>query len=49
MRIAYVSLHWPRTRNNGVGKKIQSQIGTWNAMGHETRLFMHTTPHEPQS
>lgn len=49
MRIAYVSLHWPRTRDSGVGKKIQSQIDAWNAMGHETRLFMHTSRHEPLS
>lgn len=49
MRIAYVSLHWPRTRNSGVGKKIQSQITSWKAMGHEARLFMHTSNHEPQS
>lgn len=49
MRIAYINLHWPRTRNSGVGKKIQSQIAAWRAMGHEVRLFMHTTPWEPQS
>jgi glycosyltransferase involved in cell wall biosynthesis len=49
MRIAYISLHWPRTRDSGVGKKIQSQISTWNAMGHEARLFMHTSRHEPAS
>lgn len=47
MRIAYVSLHWPRTRNSGVGKKIQSQIAAWKARGHEARLFMHTSQHEP--
>ncbi|MBI5943852.1 MAG: glycosyltransferase family 4 protein [Chloroflexi bacterium] len=49
MRIAYVSLHWPRTRNSGVGKKIQSQVAAWNGTGHEARLFMHTSQHEPQS
>ena len=49
MRIAYVSLHWPRTRNTGVGKKIQSQLAAWNAMGHETRLFMHASRYEPAS
>lgn len=49
MRIAYVSLHWPRTRNSGVGKKIASQLSVWNAMGHEVRLFMHTTQYEPPS
>ena len=49
MRIAYVSLHWPRTRNTGVGKKIQSQITAWRSRGHEARLFMHTSKQEPAS
>lgn len=49
MRIAYVSLHWPRTQNSGVGRKIRSQMQAWIARGHETRLFMHTVLHEPQS
>lgn len=49
MRIAYVSLHWPRTRNSGVGKKIQSQIRTWQSRGHDAQLFMHTEQHEPAS
>lgn len=49
MRIAYVSLHWPRTRNSGVGKKIKSQIAAWNAAGHEARLFMHSAQYEPPS
>jgi hypothetical protein len=49
MRIAYISLHWPRTRNTGVGKKIQSQITAWRSRGHEARLFMHTSRHEPAS
>lgn len=49
MRIAYVSLQWPRTRESGVGKKIQSQLAAWNARGHEARLFMHASFHEPQS
>ena len=49
MRIAYVSLHWPRTRNTGVGKKIQSQITAWRSRGPEARLFMHTSNQEPAS
>jgi glycosyltransferase involved in cell wall biosynthesis len=49
MRIAYVSLHWPRTRDSGVGKKIQGQIESWRSMGHEAHLFMHTSRHEPVS
>jgi len=47
MRIAYVSLHWARTKNSGVGKKIQNQIETWRRMGHESRLFMHASIGEP--
>ncbi|HRJ76524.1 MAG TPA: glycosyltransferase, partial [Anaerolineales bacterium] len=49
MRLAYISLHWPRTRNSGVGKKIQSQVKIWKDMGHETRLFMHTSKYESPS
>ena len=49
MRIAYVSLHWPRTRDSGVGKKIQSQLAAWNLRGHKARLFMHTSAHQPQA
>lgn len=49
MRIAYISLHWPRLRNSGVGRKIQAQISAWKKMGHEARLFMHTSLYEPQS
>ncbi len=49
IRIAYISLHWPRTHNSGVGKKIQSQIANWRSAGHRVRLFMHTERHEPAS
>lgn len=49
MRIAYVSLHWPRLRNSGVGKKIHSQVTTWKRMGHEVCLFMHTHEYETAS
>jgi glycosyltransferase involved in cell wall biosynthesis len=49
MRIAYVSLQWPRTRDSGVGKKIQSQLAAWNARGHKARLFMHSAKYEPLS
>ena len=49
MRIAYVSLHWPRTRDAGVGKKIQGQIEMWRSMGHEISLFMHMSKYEPTS
>lgn len=49
MRIAYVSLHWPRTRTSGVGKKIHSHVSMWRKMGHQARLFMHTSEYEPRS
>jgi glycosyltransferase involved in cell wall biosynthesis len=32
-----------------VGKKIQSQIAVWNAIGHEAGLFMHASAGEPTS
>ena len=42
MKIAYVTLHWPRTRTSGVGRKIAGQIQTWHDLGHTIQLFMHT-------
>ncbi len=41
MRIAYVSLHWPRTVESGVGKKIIQQKSAWQKAGHEVQFFMH--------
>jgi glycosyltransferase involved in cell wall biosynthesis len=49
MRIVSISLHWPRTLNSGVGKKLDRQIKTWQAGGHEARLFMHTSRYAPLS
>jgi glycosyltransferase involved in cell wall biosynthesis len=49
MRIASISLHWPRTLNSGVGKKLDRQIKTWTAGGHEARLFMHASQYAPLS
>ena len=49
MRIASISLHWPRTLNSGVGKKLDRQIKLWQAGGHEARLFMHTSRYAPLS
>jgi hypothetical protein len=43
-RIAYLSLHWPRLIESGVGKKIYQQISLWRDAGHEVRFFMHTHP-----
>ncbi len=44
MRIAYVSLHWPRAKSSGVGKKIDQQMRAWQNAGHEALLFMHMHP-----
>ena len=42
MRIAYVSLHWPRTVSSGVGKKILRHISAWRTAAHDIEFFMHT-------
>ena len=42
MRIAYISLHWPRTLSTGVGKKIHGHIETWKSLGHDVCFFMHS-------
>ncbi|HUH97511.1 MAG TPA: glycosyltransferase [Anaerolineales bacterium] len=47
MRIAYVSLHWPRLRAGSVGRKIQRTLNAWRAAGHEARFFMHTSGYAP--
>lgn len=41
MRIAYVSLHWPRTIESGIGKKILQQMNEWRKEGHDVQFFMH--------
>ncbi len=41
MRIALVTLHWPRTLQSGIGKKIQTQISAWRKAGHDVQYFMH--------
>jgi len=41
MRIAYVSLHWPRTKNSGVGRKIIDQMAAWRQHGHTVQFFSH--------
>jgi len=48
MRIALVTLHWPRTFQSGIGKKIQSQISAWRSAGHETQYFMHLHDYFPK-
>ncbi len=42
MKIAYISLHWPRSTLSSVGNKINMQINNWRNSGHDVRLFMHT-------
>ena len=46
MRIAYISLHWPRLHSSGVGKKIYRQMDAWQDAGFIVRFFMHTTAYE---
>ena len=46
MKIAYVSLHWPRDKKSGIGKKIERQISCWEDMGNEVRFFSHLHPGE---
>jgi len=41
MRIAYVTMHWPRFAASGVGKKINRQINAWRDAGHIVELFNH--------
>lgn len=41
MKIAYVTLHWPRVKNSGIGKKIQQQISAWQQAGHVVHHYMH--------
>lgn len=43
MRIAYVSLHWPRKKTSGVGRKIEDQISAWRKNGHVVQFFSHRT------
>jgi len=41
MKIAYITLHWPRTAASGVGKKIIQQTEEWRRNGHKVRYFSH--------
>ena len=41
MRIAYVSLHWPRPAASSIGKKIIMQTAAWRAAGNEVKFFSH--------
>ncbi len=46
MRIAYVTLHWPRRKASGIGRKIEEQMAAWRQEGHTVQLFSHRTPVE---
>ena len=46
MRIAYVSLHWPRSAESSIGKKIIQQTTAWRAAGHTVQFFSHMHPSE---
>jgi glycosyltransferase involved in cell wall biosynthesis len=48
MRIAYVTLHWPRTPESSIGQKIIRQMQNWHKAGHEVHFFshMHSVPPE---
>ena len=41
MKIAYVTLHWPRTKSSSIGKKIIRQTDAWRDQGHHVRFFSH--------
>jgi len=41
MRIAYVSLHWPRLASSSIGKKVIMQTAAWRKAGHEVKFFSH--------
>jgi hypothetical protein len=46
MRIAYISLHWPRPAASSIGKKITQQTSAWMAAGHEVKFFSHMHSYE---
>ncbi len=41
MKIAYITLHWPRTASSSIGKKIIRQTEAWRALGHSVKFFSH--------
>jgi len=49
MKIAYITLHWPRLKTSGIGKKMQRQIDTWQKNGHSVTCYMHLHSVEEQS
>lgn len=41
MRIAYISLHWPRPSSSSIGKKVTQQTAAWREAGHAVKFFSH--------
>ncbi len=41
MRIAYVTMHWPRIAGSGIGMKMMRQIDCWRSAGHQVTCYMH--------
>lgn len=49
MKIAYVTLHWPRFNTGGVSNKILHQIHLWESQGNSIIAYMHLhTVENPQ-
>jgi hypothetical protein len=46
MRIAYISLHWPRPAASSIGKKIIQQTSAWLEAGHQVKFFSHMHTYE---
>jgi len=44
MRIAYITLHWPRTGASSIGKKISNQVRQWRNLSNEVEFFSHLHP-----
>ncbi len=49
MRIAYVTLHWPRLVASSTGMKIIRHLRDWRNAGHEVRFFSHMHPAPPSA
>jgi hypothetical protein len=49
MRIAYITLHWPRIKASGIGRKIEEQISAWQQAGHTVQFFSHRIPVENET
>ncbi len=41
MKIAYVTMHWPRNATSGIGMKMMRQMKSWCSAGHSVTCYMH--------